>query len=110
MDVKKWEIWTCDLSGKGSEQTGARPVLIIQNNKGNKFSQTTIIACITSKDKRKLPTHVRIYENENLDKESVIIFEQLMTIDKSRLHKKICTLPKKYMYDCINALMISVIN
>lgn len=85
--VRKGEIYYANLSGNmGSEQGGCRPVLIIQNNVGNRHSPTTIIAPITSRTKSDLPTHLHIREGEcGLTKDSIILFEQLRTIDKQRL-------------------------
>jgi len=94
----------------GSEQGGVRPVLIIQNNIGNKYSPTTIIAAITSKIKKaKLPTHVELSaEQFNLEKDSVILLEQLRTIDKRRLKEKIAHLDDEIMNEVDQAIMISL--
>ena len=90
---KKWEIYYADLSPvKGSEQGGFRPVLILQNDVGNKHSPTTIVACITTKvyQKHKIPTHIEITDQLcGLPKNSMVLLEQLRTIDKSRLKNKI---------------------
>ena len=85
-NVKRGEIYYADLSPVvGSEQGGVRPVLIVQNDTGNKFSPTTIVAAITSKsDKAKLPTHVVVHA-DGLEMESVVLLEQIRTIDKRRL-------------------------
>lgn len=89
---KKWEIYYADLSPvKGSEQGGFRPVLILQNDVGNKHSPTTIVACITTKvyQKHKIPTHIEITDQLcGLPKNSMVLLEQLRTIDKSRLKNK----------------------
>jgi mRNA interferase MazF len=90
--VKRGDIYYADLSPViGSEQGGIRPVLIIQNDIGNKYSPTIIIAAITSQiNKAKLPTHVEISSEEyGLNKDSVILLEQVRTIDKRRLKDKI---------------------
>lgn len=90
---KKWEIYYADLSPViGSEQGGFRPVLILQNDMGNKHSPTTIVACITTKvnQKHKIPTHIEIADKFcGLPKNSMVLLEQLRTIDKSRLKHKI---------------------
>ena len=90
---KKWEIYYADLSPvKGSEQGGFRPVLILQNDMGNKYSPTTIIACITTKvnQKHKIPTHIEITDQLcGLPKNSMVLLEQLRTIDKSRLKERV---------------------
>ena len=89
---KKWEIYYADLSPvKGSEQGGFRPVLILQNDIGNKYSPTTIVACITTKvyQKHKIPTHIEITDQLcGLPKNSMVLLEQVRTIDKSRLKNK----------------------
>ena len=89
---KRWEIYYADLSPvKGSEQGGFRPVLILQNDVGNKHSPTTIVACITTKvyQKHKIPTHIEITDQLcGLPKNSMVLLEQLRTIDKSRLKNK----------------------
>lgn len=91
MIVKRGDIFYADLSPViGSEQGGVRPVLILQNDIGNKYSPTTIIAAITSQiNKAKLPTHVEIKAQEyGLPKDSVVLLEQIRTIDKERLREK----------------------
>ena len=105
------EIRRADLSPVvGSEQGGVRPVLVIQNNIGNKYSPTIIIAAITSQiNKAKLPTHIEISANEyGLNKDSVILLEQIRTIDKKRLREKIGCLDKNMMLKIDNSLQISL--
>ncbi len=94
----------------GSEQGGTRPVLVIQNDIGNQYSPTTIIAAITSKiSKAKLPTHVEISARQNgLLKDSVILLEQLRTVDKGRLKEKISKVHKSQMEKVDKAIEISV--
>ena len=92
MVVKRGDMFYADLSPViGSEQGGIRPVLIIQNDRGNKYSPTVIAAAITSQTgKTKLPTHIEIdSENFGLKSDSVVLAEQIRTIDKSRLKEKI---------------------
>ena len=92
MVIKRGDMFYADLSPVvGSEQGGVRPVLIIQNDTGNKYSPTVIAAAITSQTgKTKLPTHIEIGSDENgLKSDSVILAEQVRTIDKSRLKEKI---------------------
>lgn len=92
-NVKRGDIYHADLDPVfGSEQGGYRPVLVIQNNIGNKYSPTVIVAAITSKEKMKLPTHIAIPEIEGLEKDSVVLLEQLRTLDKRRLENYVCTL------------------
>lgn len=89
--VLRGQIYMADLGiGKGSEQSGLRPVIVVQNDVGNKFSPTVIVATITSRiNKAKLPTHVLIDTECGLEQTSVALFEQIRTIDKSRLSKYI---------------------
>ena len=109
--IKRGDIFYADLSPViGSEQGGVRPVLIIQNNIGNKFSPTIICAAITSQlTKAKIPTHVEIARVENaLVKDSVILLEQIRTIDKQRIKEKICSVDKELMKQVDEALAISI--
>lgn len=110
MSVKRGDIYYADLSPVvGSEQGGLRPVLIIQNDVGNKYSPTVIAAAITSKlDKTKLPTHIDIYaDGVGLAKDSVVLLEQVRTIDKKRLKEKMGHLNDSVMRDVNNAIGIS---
>ena len=110
MVVKRGDIFYADLSPViGSEQGGTRPVLIVQNDVGNKFSPTVIIAAITSQiNKAKLPTHIEISANEfGLLKDSVILLEQVRTIDKKRLREKIGRLDDTLIARVDEALGIS---
>lgn len=109
--MKRGDVFYADLRPViGSEQGGIRPVLIIQNDVGNRHSPTVICAAITSKmNKAKLPTHIelssKLYE---MDKDSVILLEQLRTIDKKRLKDKICHLDSDIMQKVNEALLISL--
>lgn len=108
--VKRGDIFYADLSPViGSEQGGVRPVLVIQNDIGNKYSPTVICAAITSKiNKAKLPTHVEIVAtNYELVKNSVILLEQIRTIDKKRLKEKICNLDKELMKEVDKSIKVS---
>ena len=110
MQVKRGDIFYADLSPViGSEQGGIRPVLVVQNDIGNKFSPTVICAAITSKiNKAKLPTHVEIDAAEyELVKNSVILLEQIRTIDKKRLKEKICHLDDELMAQVDKSIKIS---
>ncbi len=109
--VRRGEIYFADLSPViGSEQGGIRPVLIIQNDLGNHFSPTVIIAAITAKmSKPNMPTHIEIAaEKTGLGKDSVILAEQIRTIDKARLKEKICSLENEVMKKVDDAIKISV--
>lgn len=107
--IKRGEIYYADLSPViGSEQGGVRPVLIVQNDIGNKFSPTVIAVAITSRlNKAKLPTHIDL-KNEALPKDSVILMEQIRTIDKSRLKEKIGEVNLDTMKQVNSALLISL--
>lgn len=110
MSVKRGDIYYADLSPVvGSEQGGLRPVLIIQNDVGNKYSPTVIAAAITSKlEKNKLPTHIDIYaDTVGLAKDSVVLLEQVRTLDKRRLKEKMGHLDDAVMRDVNNAINIS---
>lgn len=103
--VTRGEIYIAELDGIESEQKGYRPVLIIQNNTGNKFSPTTIIAPITSKPKKELPTHMDISSLESL---SIVLLEQVRVLSKTRLVKKVGELPKCRFAELDKKLMISL--
>src|SRR5690554_1831395 len=109
--MQRGEVYFADLSPVvGSEQGGVRPVLIIQNDIGNRFSPTVIVAAITAQiQKAKLPTHVEIdAEKYNFDRNSVILLEQVRTIDKQRLTDKITNLDESMMSRVDEALQISL--
>ena len=110
MTVKRGDIYYADLSPVvGSEQGGIRPVLIVQNDIGNKFSPTVIAAAITSqKDKTKLPTHISVSsQNCGLTKDSIVLLEQIRTIDKKRLKEHMGHLDDGSMNKIDEALSIS---
>ncbi len=110
MQVKRGEIFFASLNPvQGSEQGGVRPVLVVQNDVGNQYSPTTIVAAITSQTgKAKLPTHVAIRGNESgLKRDSLVLAEQIRTIDKGRLQQKIATLPEQTMTRVDRALSVS---
>ncbi len=109
--IKRGDIYYADLSPVvGSEQGGLRPVLVVQNNIGNKYSPTIIVAAITSQlTKAKLPTHIELSARAfPLPKDSVILFEQLRTIDKKRLKNYVGTLDDIIMKKASQALVISL--
>ncbi len=109
--MKRGDVFYADLRPViGSEQGGIRPVLIIQNDVGNRHSPTVICAAITSKmNKAKLPTHIELSSAKyDMDKDSVILLEQLRTIDKKRLKDKICHLDQEIMKKVNEALLISL--
>ena len=111
MEVNRGDIFYADLSPVvGSEQGGIRPVLVVQNNVGNKYSPTVIVAAITSRlSKAKLPTHIELTKsNCDLSKDSVVLLEQLRTLDKRRLQEKICSLSESEMLKVDVAIMVSL--
>jgi mRNA interferase MazF len=110
MSVKRGEIYYADLSPVvGSEQGGVRPVLIVQNDVGNKHSPTVIAAAITSqREKAKLPTHIELEADScGLSKDSVVLLEQIRTIDKKRLKERMGELDLNSMTKVNTALSIS---
>ncbi|MBR6534657.1 MAG: type II toxin-antitoxin system PemK/MazF family toxin [Clostridia bacterium] len=110
MVIRRGDIFYADLSPViGSEQGGLRPVLIVQNDVGNKFSPTVIAAAITSQvSKTKLPTHIGVFaDNYGLAKDSVILLEQIRTIDKQRLKEKMGHLDSGLMARVNEALSVS---
>ena len=111
MVIRRGDIYYADLRPVvGSEQGGIRPVLVIQNDTGNRHSPTVIVAAITSKmTKAKLPTHVKIdCDKCNIIKYSIILLEQLRTIDKKRLKDKVCHLDSEMLKIVDKALLISL--
>ncbi len=109
--MKRGDIYYADLRPViGSEQGGVRPVLIVQNDVGNKYSPTVICAAITSKlNKAKLPTHIELSsEKYGLVKDSVILLEQLRTIDKKRLKDRVCHLDTTIMEKVNDSLLVSL--
>ncbi|HIU25596.1 MAG TPA: type II toxin-antitoxin system PemK/MazF family toxin [Candidatus Copromorpha excrementigallinarum] len=111
MSIKKGDLYFADLSPvTGSEQGGVRPVLVVQNDVGNKYSPTIIVAAVTSrKNKADLPTHVNIAaEGSGLTKNSVVLMEQLRTIDKRRLKERIGTIDKSRLPEVNEALSVSL--
>ena len=109
--VYRGQMYYADLNPvRGSEQGGIRPVLIIQNNKGNYYSQTVIVAAVSGKvsSKAKLPTHYVVYAYAGLEEESIILLEQIRTIDKQRLGNYIGQLNKHDMEQINRCLAISL--
>ena len=111
MNIKRGDIYYADLSPVvGSEQGGIRPVLIVQNNVGNRYSPTVIAAAITSQQsKAKLPTHIPLHaDTSGLTKDSVVLLEQVRTIDKRRLKEKMGRVDDASMSAINNAISISL--
>lgn len=111
IQVKRGEIYFAKINdGVGSEQSGTRPVLVLQNDIGNRFSPTTIVAFMTSIDKKSnMPTHEKLSkEITNLPEDSIILLEQIRTIDKKRLVKRMSILDDGTMDSITRKLMISL--
>ena len=111
MTIKRGELYYADLSPVvGSEQGGVRPVLVVQNDVGNKYSPTVIAAAVTSKiDKAKLPTHIELPSSTyGLARDSVILLEQIRTLDKRRLKERIGELNEITMTRVDKAILISL--
>ena len=111
MEIARGDIYYADLSPVvGSEQGGVRPVLVVQSNVGNKYSPTVIIAAITSQlTKAKLPTHIELSkEKYHLVKDSVVLLEQIRTLDKRRLKEKVGRVDESVMREVDIAIMISL--
>ena len=111
MPIKRGEVYVADLSGSiGSEQTGTRPVVIIQNDIGNQHSPTVIVACITTKAKKTgMPTHIIVRMSEgSLSRRSMIMAEQLRTIDRKRLRDRIGTVDDLTQKQIDRAISISL--
>jgi mRNA interferase MazF len=111
-NIKRGEVYFADLGDEtvGSEQGGLRPVIIVQNNKGNKYSPTTIVITITTRKKTALPTHVSINgdEENGLKCNSIALCEQIRTIDKIRIKNKIGNVDTKTLNKIMNAVSISL--
>lgn len=110
-EIKRGEIYYADLSPTvGSEQGGIRPVLVIQNDIGNKYSPTVIVCAITSRlDKAKLPTHIELDSKQyNLPKDSVCLLEQIRTLDKRRLQEKLSNVNELKMKEVERAILVSL--
>ena len=110
MNIRRGDIFYADLRPViGSEQGGIRPVLVVQNDVGNRHSPTVIVAAITSKmHKAKLPTHIELSKRYGIEKDSVILLEQVRTIDKSRLRERVCHLEQDVLVQVNKALEISL--
>lgn len=111
MEIRRGDIYFANLNPViGSEQGGTRPVLVLQNDIGNRYSPTTIVAAVTSRIKKGwLPTHVELpKKNSHLEKDSVILLEQLRTIDRCRLKERVARLDPEVMRRVDEALAISV--
>lgn len=109
MNIKRGDVYYADLSPiVGSEQGGVRPVLVLQNDIGNRYSPTVIVSAITSQiNKNKLPTHIALAQSSGLSRDSVVLLEQIRTIDKQRLREKIGRVDDDTMRKINQALSVS---
>jgi mRNA interferase MazF len=109
-EVKRLDMWNANLgTNKGSVQSGERPIVVLGNDIGNKYSPVVIVAPVTSRVKKPLPTHVKVSSEEvGLYDDSIILLEQIMTISKDQLDFKIAELPKKFNAPIVSALSISL--
>lgn len=108
MEIKRGDIYYANLYPViGSEQGGVRPVLVIQNDVGNHYSPTVIVAAITGRKKKWLPTHVRLKNQSGLYKTSFVMLEQIRTIDRERLQEYIGQMNKRAMHDIDQAIAVS---
>ncbi len=109
MLIKRGDIFYANLNPViGSEQGGIRPVLVVQNNIGNRHSPTVVVVPISAAKKHYLPTHIHIKGSESLPKDSIILAEQIRTIDRSRLRKYVGSLNKELMKEIDGILKISI--
>lgn len=109
MEIKRGDVYIAELTGTiGSEQGGRRPVLIIQNDIGNKYSPLVIVAAVTKGNKPDMPTHVVLNHEKGVDDRSIVLLEQIRTIDKGRLHKRIGYLKEETMIKIDESLRYSI--
>ena len=108
--MRRGEIWWADMGEyRGHEQGGYRPVLILQNDVGNRESPTTLVAMLTGAQKHELPTHIKVTTHEcNLRRDSIIMAEQIRVVDKSFLRVFVGTLSQKKMQEVDNAVALSL--
>lgn len=106
--IKRGDLYLAHLTGCGSEQNGTRPVVIIQNDVGNKYSPTTVVVPITSQGKKDIPTHVQLNPDDGVIKPSTALCEQPFAVDKSRLMKKLGTLSENKVEDINKKIMFNL--
>lgn len=108
-NIYRGDVYYCDLKGAtGCEQQGIRPVVVIQNNIGNFFSKTIIVAPLTTKSKKNLPTHINITSIEQIKNISLLLLEQIRTVDKERLCEYVGSISKDELLKVENAIKISL--
>lgn len=107
-NVKRGDLFLIYLEGQGSEQKGLRPVVVVQNDIGNKFSPTTVVVPITSQSKKNIPTHVELSSNDGVQRPSTVLCEQPFVVDKSRLMKKLGELQNNKIEDINKKIMFNL--
>lgn len=107
-NVKRGDLYLIHLTGSGSEQNGVRPVVIIQNDIGNRFSPTTVVVPLTSQSKKEIPTHVTLSPEDGVIKTSTALCEQPFAVDKSRLMKKLGTISENKIEDINRKIMLNL--
>lgn len=106
--VKRGDLYLIHLTGNGSEQNGIRPVVIIQNDVGNRYSPTTVVVPLTSQNKKEIPTHVNIFPEDGVAKPSTALCERPFAVDKSRLMKKLGSLSENKIEDINKKIMLNL--
>lgn len=108
INVKRGELYLINLTGQGSEQNGLRPVVVLQNDVGNRFSPTTVVVPLTSQNKKNVPTHVNLSPEDGVVKPSTALCEQPMSVDKTRLIKRIGTLNENKIEDINKKILFNL--
>ena len=108
INVKRGELYLINLTGQGSEQNGLRPVVVLQNDVGNRFSPTTVVVPLTSQNKKNVPTHVNLEPEDGVVKPSTALCEQPMSVDKTRLIKRIGALNENKIEDINKKILFNL--
>lgn len=108
INVKRGELYLVNLTGQGSEQNGLRPVVVLQNDVGNRFSPTTVVVPLTSQNKKNVPTHVNLSPEDGVAKPSTALCEQPMSVDKTRLIKRIGALNENKIEDINKKILFNL--
>lgn len=108
INVKRGELYLINLTGQGSEQNGLRPVVVLQNDVGNRFSPTTVVVPLTSQNKKNVPTHVNLSPEDGVVKPSTVLCEQPMSVDKTRLIKRIGALNENKIEDINKKILFNL--
>lgn len=108
INIKRGELYLINLTGQGSEQNGLRPVVVLQNDVGNRFSPTTVVVPLTSQNKKNVPTHVNLAPEDGVVKPSTALCEQPMSVDKTRLIKRIGALNENKIEDINKKILFNL--